>query len=218
MDRKRHARPQAAAREAVRVLRGRIRRDAVLAGRARGRAVRVAFQKMSARDGRKALQVVHGKDQRLIHQAVNQQVVLGGIDIGRLVAVSDHEVQRGGSDVTDRILNRIPPPEILVISRRSGVVQARGAEARGSLESRALAVAMQILREARRNSPAEWLRPSRLAPLRRPVRLARRHFSENSGGRNLSVSWVSPVEILSRGLTNAAGKVNEMVRESLGWN
>ena len=117
-DRKRHARPQAAAREAVRILRRRVRRNTILPRRARGRAVRVALEKMSAGDGRKPLQIVHGKDQRLIHQAVNQEMVLGGIDIGRLVPMSDHEVKRGGSDVADRVLNRIPPPEVAVIYRQ----------------------------------------------------------------------------------------------------
>ena len=82
------------------------------------------------------------KIEGLFHQAVYQEVVLRRIDIGRLVTVSDHEVKRGGSDVTDRVLNRIPPPEVAMVSGRRRVVQTHGAEACGSLVTGALAIAM----------------------------------------------------------------------------
>src|SRR5258708_6661908 len=130
----------------MRILRRSTRRNTILASWARGRAVCVALEKMNASDRRKPLQVVEGKDQGLINQAVKQEVVLGGIDIGRLVAVSDHEMKRCGSDVTDRVLNRIPPPEVAMVSRGSRVVQAHGTKARGSLVSGAFAIAMQVLR------------------------------------------------------------------------
>ena len=37
---------------------------------------------MGARHGRKAFQIIHGEDQGLLHKAVNQEMVFGGIDIG----------------------------------------------------------------------------------------------------------------------------------------
>src|SRR5580704_2956086 len=100
---------------------------------------------MSASDGWKPLQVVEGKDQGLLDKAVDQKVVLGGINIGRLVTMSDDEVQRGGSDIADRVLDRIPPPKVAMVSRRGRIVQARSAKARGGFKSRALPVAVQVL-------------------------------------------------------------------------
>src|SRR5260221_2210600 len=40
-----------------------------------------AFDEMQPGDRREALQVVHGECQRIIHQAVNRQGVLAGIDV-----------------------------------------------------------------------------------------------------------------------------------------
>ena len=47
---------------------------------------------------------VHGKNQRTIDHAVDQQMMFRGIDIGRLEAVRNREVQRCRSDHSKRIL------------------------------------------------------------------------------------------------------------------
>jgi len=60
-------------------------------------------------------------------------------------------VKRCWSDVTNRILNRIAPPEVPVIARSGRIVQPRRAQPRGSLKPRALSIAMQILRSRRRS-------------------------------------------------------------------
>src|SRR5216683_5789873 len=91
--------------------------------------------------------------------------MLGGIDIGRFVTVSDHKVKRGGSNVTDGVLNRISPTEVAMISGSCRVIQTHGAEALGCFVSGALAITMRVLR---RRDGAFWRGSITLGGLRHP--------------------------------------------------
>ena len=96
--RKEHAGPFGATRHAVRFLNG--------LGPAR-RSIPRALDEMKAGDGREALQVVHGERQRTVHQAVDHQTVLPGIDVREEGATGRRQVvERGWRDHPDRILKR----------------------------------------------------------------------------------------------------------------
>jgi hypothetical protein len=62
---------------------------------------------MKAGDGREALQVLHGENQRTIHHAVDHETMLTGIDVRDEGATSrPHEVERGWRNHPHRILKR----------------------------------------------------------------------------------------------------------------
>ena len=96
--REEHAGPFGATRHAVRFLNGL---------RPARRPVPRALDEMQAGDGREALQVLHGEGQRTVHQAVDHQAVLTGIDVreegstGRRVVV-----ERGWRNHPDGVLQR----------------------------------------------------------------------------------------------------------------
>ena len=97
----RDARPQAATGEAVGVL-----DCGVGAMRAAPPGPAVALSalhstKCSARHGGQAANLIHGENQRTIDHAVNHQAVLARVDVGRLVGVGNHVVERGGRDEAD---------------------------------------------------------------------------------------------------------------------
>src|ERR1700704_965291 len=80
----------------------------------------------------------------MVDHAVDQETMFVGVDVGRLVTVRDHKMQRGGCDDPDRILGGSPEAEVAVVSRRRRIVQPHGAQAGRTLESGALAVSVQI--------------------------------------------------------------------------
>src|SRR5215471_16511490 len=53
----------------------------------------MALQEMNPRHGRQALQIVHAKTQRTIHQAVDREAMLLRIDLGEVGGVLLHEVE-----------------------------------------------------------------------------------------------------------------------------
>ena len=75
--------------------------------RPRRRPVPRALDEMQAGDGREALQVLHGENQRTVHHAVDHEPMLAGIDVRDVGATGrPHEVERGWRDHPHRILKR----------------------------------------------------------------------------------------------------------------
>ncbi len=125
---KQHAGPFGATRHAVRFLNVRCPAR---------RSVPRALDEMNARHGRKPFQVLDGERQRTVHQAVNHETVLLGIDVREECATGrPHVVERGWRDHPDRVLKRgrdmkREPP---VIRRGPAAVgDAHGRDARRSL-------------------------------------------------------------------------------------
>ncbi len=79
-----HAGPFAARQKAVNAAGVSLRR----LGPGIGAAVAAAFHEMHAADARIAQQSVHGEFQRLVHQAVDQKLVRGGIDVGHAIVMA----------------------------------------------------------------------------------------------------------------------------------
>ena len=74
---------------------------------AAARAITRAFDEMLASHRGHALQILHTKHDRIIHHAVNHQPMLIRIDVRHKGAArSAHIVERGGGDLTHRILQR----------------------------------------------------------------------------------------------------------------
>src|SRR5712692_1527801 len=80
----------------------------------------------------------------MVDHAVDQEMMFVWVDVGRLIAVCNHEMQRGWRDDPDRILDGRSESEIAVVSRTRRVVQAHGACAERILEPRALAIVVYI--------------------------------------------------------------------------
>ena len=70
-------------------------------------AVAGALYKVNAGNGRKATQVLHREYEGMLHQAMDQQLVRGGIDRWH-TRVMTLEMQRGWSDHAVRVLERRP--------------------------------------------------------------------------------------------------------------
>ena len=135
--RKQHAGPFGAAGHPVRFLHGLL--PAVV-------PVSRTLDEMQPGDGRKALQVRHGEGQGPIHQAVNHQSVLLGIDVRHVGAFGRrHIVERRWRDHADRILQRRGHVEHLPehVGRRPAADRVRDAH-RGHVFG-ALAVFDQLL-------------------------------------------------------------------------
>ena len=86
-------------------------RNSRVAARAARGAVAVALDEMKAGDEGQALDFVHGKNQGTIDHAVDQQMMFLRVDVGRLEAVRNREVQRGRRDHSHGILKRSPQAE-----------------------------------------------------------------------------------------------------------
>ena len=71
----------------------------------------MALDEMKAGDEGQAFYFVHGKNQRTIDHAVDQQMMLLRVDVGRLETVRNREVKRGRRDHSHRILKRSPEAE-----------------------------------------------------------------------------------------------------------
>src|SRR5438128_543583 len=122
-----HPCPFTATRKAVARLRVRAGATLVLAGTVAG-----ALDKVNAGNGRKATEVLHREDEGILHQAMDQQLMRGGIDRWH-TRVMTLEMQRGWSDHAVRVLKRRPA--------RAGCGSAGYAEcACGPFERRAFSI------------------------------------------------------------------------------
>ena len=69
------------------------------------RRVGAALDEVDARDAGQAHQIVHGEHALALHQAVDHQAVLGGIDVPPALVVA-LEVQAAGRDDAEQALQR----------------------------------------------------------------------------------------------------------------
>src|SRR5216684_901738 len=80
----------------------------------------------------------------MVDHAVDQEMMFVWVDVGRLIAVCNHEMQRRRGDDPYRILDGRPESKVTVVSRARGVVQAHGTCANRILEPRPLAIVVYI--------------------------------------------------------------------------
>ena len=101
------------------------------------RTVSLALQEMNPGYGRQALQILHGKTQRTIHQSVDREAMLLRIDLGEVGRVLLHEVE---------VSRRNDPAIILKRSVESNVINAHShPSARGDPSAQVLAGDVGIL-------------------------------------------------------------------------
>ena len=185
--RKQHAGPFGAAGHAVRFLHGLL--PAIV-------PVSRALDEMQPGDGRKALQVGHGEGQGPIHQAVNQQSVLRGIDVRHVGAFGRrHIVERRWRDVADRILQRRGHVEHLPerVGRRPAADRVRDAH-RGHVFG-ALAVFDQLLGAHDHRIDGCRCRARRMVVFLCVDRYAQRHSAGQHGAALQDLSAVSSFRI-----------------------
>ena len=135
--RQRHPGPLAARHSAVRAGDG---------GGPRVRPVADAFEEMDARDERQPLQLGHREHERPFHHPLDQQRVLGRVDVGNAVVVLRGEVQRRRGDGPRRLAERRartgavrlrPDPGRVVVAAALDLAR-RGDEARAAAVEDAL--------------------------------------------------------------------------------
>ena len=81
------------------------------------RTVAATLDEGRARDHRIAHKLVEREDHRLFHQAVNHEPMRGRID-GRYAAVMAFEVQAGGGEIADHLVERREAPRRIFIGSR----------------------------------------------------------------------------------------------------
>ena len=116
--------------------------------------VALALEEEDARGRGQALDLLHGQDHRTIDQAVDQETVLRGVDVGHAAAV-DLVVERRRRDDPQRLVQGREAPAALVRLRQAALLPD------GLLEARAFAVGPQGAAEDLRRIVRRRLRPTR---------------------------------------------------------
>src|SRR5216683_3395530 len=105
-------------------------------------AVSGALDEMDTGNGWQALQFIHREDERPVHNAMDHEAVLAGINVRKASTAPRHEMESGRRDDSRRILKR--RQSLAHLARRQAVNNvtwtSEGYRANGILESRTHAV------------------------------------------------------------------------------